>query len=689
MLIDVAALFSALTHSVLVFLLLAVKRRQFARTMLIILGTGMIIWSLLHTSVVQPIGTFLLPSQLSAKSWLGLNYLFADGIKYVVVSLFLAACVTNQFNSLRGLLRCRSTYLFTLMPASLMLLATTAHGGATLVAILVALQTLIVLELIYRQAVGLRWAYKPLLMYLGVGSVIDFIGYVSSLLHPELTAYFLIIRTLMQGLMLPLLVLTIRRMSHWDIKIFVSREIVLHSTLLFFAGLYMLAVGVLAYFVRLLPDSMSQNLGWFSVVSSLLVLVVVLLSKSYRNQIDVFITKHFFANQFDYRVEWVKLSSALAQFNPQQHRVHAYALEKFLLALGKHRASLYRINANRQLVHLAGAQLTSSDQQSVQPLVNYALDNEWIVDTVELKNRPKDYPNVHIDPVFLAQFPYQLLVPFDLAERGQAIMMVDMEHTGKRVLNFELRDYIVALRIQLQSFILQHEQAEELAQSAQFAAFSRMSAYVIHDLKNVMAQIDLILQNAQAHKHNPEFIDDAFDTLTHTQQRMNKMLSLLSNKTRHSSAADMVRFDLGELLNSLIDSRCKRRSPLPQIEVLQPISPVMDKERLGNVLFHLIDNAQHAAYPDGSVKIIVDGLEPERFCVKIIDTGCGMTSEFIATQLFSPFVTTKGNAGMGIGAYDAKTFIEGLGGTLLVDSEVGQGTEFCIMLPIEAGIPPA
>jgi maltose-binding protein MalE len=103
------------------------------------------------------------------------------------------------------------------------------------------------------------------------------------------------------------------------------------------------------------------------------------------------------------------------------------------------------------------------------------------------------------------------------------------DNTSKRF-NGELRDYLNAVSAQVSNFLFHHEAAEELAENAQFAAFARMSAFVLHDLKNVLAQINLILGNAELHKDNPEFIDDTFETLDHTKARMENMLHQLSDK---------------------------------------------------------------------------------------------------------------------------------------------------------------
>jgi signal transduction histidine kinase len=66
----------------------------------------------------------------------------------------------------------------------------------------------------------------------------------------------------------------------------------------------------------------------------------------------------------------------------------------------------------------------------------------------------------------------------------------------------------------------------------------------------------------------------------------------------------------------------------------------------------------------------------------IEDSGTGMDKQFIEERLFKPFDTTKGNAGMGIGAYDAKTYIESIGGKLTVLSEPGRGSCFTLYFPL-------
>jgi signal transduction histidine kinase len=68
--------------------------------------------------------------------------------------------------------------------------------------------------------------------------------------------------------------------------------------------------------------------------------------------------------------------------------------------------------------------------------------------------------------------------------------------------------------------------------------------------------------------------------------------------------------------------------------------------------------------------------------ISIVDDGCGMAADFIRNRLFRPFDSTKGSKGMGIGAYQARTFVAESGGVMNVESQTDHGTQVLIRLPI-------
>jgi signal transduction histidine kinase len=71
--------------------------------------------------------------------------------------------------------------------------------------------------------------------------------------------------------------------------------------------------------------------------------------------------------------------------------------------------------------------------------------------------------------------------------------------------------------------------------------------------------------------------------------------------------------------------------------------------------------------------------------IAVCDTGKGMEPDFLRDRLFRPFDTTKGAAGMGIGAHQAREYVRSLGGHVDVQSSPGQGTRFAITLPALMG----
>ena len=94
-----------------------------------------------------------------------------------------------------------------------------------------------------------------------------------------------------------------------------------------------------------------------------------------------------------------------------------------------------------------------------------------------------------------------------------------------------------------------------------------------------------------------------------------------------------------------------------------------------------MQNAQEATDDNGLVRLEISKDE-QKAIIKVIDNGSGMDNKFIAERLFKPFDTTKGNAGMGIGVYEARDYILKHSGSCDVESKPGEGTTFTITLPL-------
>jgi putative PEP-CTERM system histidine kinase len=218
----------------------------------------------------------------------------------------------------------------------------------------------------------------------------------------------------------------------------------------------------------------------------------------------------------------------------------------------------------------------------------------------------------------------------------------------------------------------------------QFEAFNRLSAFVVHDLKNLIAQLELVVKNAEKHRHNPEFMDDAVKTIGNAVNKMGKLLAQLRSG----------RFERGETQEFYIEEAVAQAvnqlyhyNPKPKLTIKSNYMKIVaDKDRFTAVMIHLIKNSQEATQnSDGRIDVEVD-LQNNEAVITIKDNGIGMDDDFVTNKLFRPFETTKGNAGMGIGVYETREFIKSLKGRVSVKSQPYEGTTFTIKIPLDSTV---
>ncbi|UTP73717.1 PEP-CTERM system histidine kinase PrsK [Alteromonas sp. LMIT006] len=630
------------------------------------------LWALQHITWIVPQSTLQ-------------QYLLFDSLKQLGWILLLSAALHNQADNVRQVFAQRSTVLAIIAPV-FCIVSSIANPSLTewifLALTVSALTILLQLELLFRQAGEQRWAFKPLVIFLGMVNVLEFVTYANASMVNYLGVHFIAAKGYVYTLFLPFMFLAMRRMEHWGIKIFVSREIVLHSTLLLVAGAYLFLMAVVGYIIKYQGGTWGTSVQIVIAIVALFLLGVLLASANLRQRIKVFITKNFFANQFDYRERWIALTNILEVGEKELNEVYDTALHGCLKSIEYDRGVLCKFK-NNELLPVASSEdihLRSMDWYALNAVAVYCQDKPWIVDLNELIVHPENYPNIALTPVQAKQSSLQFIMPIYHESTLWGVVAMYQVESVFRTLNWELRDYLNAILAQVSNFILHHEASHMVAENAQFAAFSRMSAFVVHDLKNVLAQVDLILANATQHKHNPEFIEDTFVTLEHTQARMQKMLKQLTEKHTQAQTSAQV-CELSSILKTVIHQLCATLQPTPTLSITTDLLANCDCDKLQNVLYHIVSNAQQATPDEGAITIEVRTVDPKHILLTVTDTGCGMSEEFIKHRLFKPFDTTKGNAGMGIGAYDAKHFIEDIGGRVDVMSEEGKGTVFSLYIP--------
>jgi len=201
----------------------------------------------------------------------------------------------------------------------------------------------------------------------------------------------------------------------------------------------------------------------------------------------------------------------------------------------------------------------------------------------------------------------------------------------------------------------------------------------VHDLKNLAAQLSLLLKNAERHRHNPRFQQDMLGTVRHVEERMNKLLAQLSTGSRGEE--NLRPIQLAKLVERVVAAKKAERADIAVHAGDAAVATIGYEQRFERVLGHLVQNAIDATQPSGEVRISV-GAEGENAVVEVSDSGCGMSEAFVRERLFRPFQTTKGN-GMGIGAFEVAQYAKDMGGRIEVHSRPGAGTRFKLMFPLE------
>jgi putative PEP-CTERM system histidine kinase len=488
------------------------------------------------------------------------------------------------------------------------------------------------------------------------------------------------VRGFANAIVVPFIAVAARRNREWPVDMFVSRQVAYFSITLFGAGVYLVLMAIGGYYVKEFGGDWGTALATILVFGAAILLVSVLLSDRLRRKAKVFLSKHFFRNRYDYRDEWRKLTYAL--YHPDDSKSLGERSVEAVARIVNSRAGflLLRDEDNRaEFVPHAWWHREEPSGLSLSyehSLSRFLREKEWVVDTRQYMNDPKFYNGLEL-PEWLARRDIQRLV-VPLLQESELVGVLVMEQQQPINLTYEDTDLLKIVGRQIAGLLDLQLKSTKLAEGRQFQAYSRLAAFLMHDLKNVAAQQTLVVKNAAVHKNNPAFIEDAFETIEHSVQRMNRLIQQLSERSRKEQRKKV---DLAEVLRSAVE-RTHDRKPIPCSSVeLAGLRLLADRDRLFAVFYHVLRNAQDACSQDGEITVTLESVNGLAL-VRITDNGTGMSEQFIREQLFKPFESTKGADGIGIGAYQAREYVRELRGDIQYQSTPGAGTSVTISLPL-------
>jgi putative PEP-CTERM system histidine kinase len=482
-------------------------------------------------------------------------------------------------------------------------------------------------------------------------------------------------RAIAAAFAVPLLVLAMARNREWRVDIHVSRQVVLHTATLLASGCFLLAVAVVGMLLRGVGGDWGLVLQLAMLFGSVVVLVTVLSSGSYRQRLKFLISRNFFTNRYDYRVEWLKfieLISDQRQADELQVRI-IRALAEFVDSpagmLWSGSGTEYRPTAG-WLARTEHAAAVASDD----PFLAGFRDGGWI----------QEYPN---DPSHqgwsFASARAWLAVPLSHRREIVGFVVLDRPH-HKGALDWEAFDLLRAAGRQAASYVAEERSTKSLRDAELLTEYSKRFAFVVHDIKNLASQLGLVVSNAHRYIDNPEFQRDMLQTVEDAVSRMNKLLSQLKAEDRSAPRLTdplaMVATVAGEFsvaMEADSESACCNVAIAP--------------DTLRSALAQLVQNAIDAS-PAGHPVVLRTRRRGRQFLIDVVDRGVGMDEAFVRNELFRPFRSTK-SGGYGIGAYQTRELIRMASGELEVVSRPGTGTTMRITLPLaesgEAAMPSA
>ncbi|MEO8545624.1 MAG: XrtA/PEP-CTERM system histidine kinase PrsK [Burkholderiaceae bacterium] len=537
----------------------------------------------------------------------------------------------------------------------------------------------VLLEQLFRNVVmDSRWNIKPLCLGLAGLFAFDVYLYSQAVLFNAIDADAFSMRGVVHALVVPLLLLSTSRHKEWLSKIQISRKAAFHSATLMIAGAYLVFVSGVGYYVRYFGGDWGRALQLGLIFVALVVLMVLAMSASMRARLRVFMGKHFFRYRYDYREEWLRFTQTLsAQNSPQQMGQQvARGLADLLDSPG---GALWLKTRNdtmfRQSARWNMAQSPAPEPQD-SSLAEFLRGSGWVVNLEEYRSYPRRYGTLVL-PVWLQELPQAwLVVPLHVGE-GLIGFVVLASARAPMDVNWEVNDLLKTAGRQAASFLALMQATEALLEVRKFDAFNRMSAFVVHDLKNVVTQLSLMMKNAERLKDNPEFREDMLITVDNALDRMRQLMLQLREGATPTGTAFGV--ELEAIAHRLAAVALERGRTL-ELDLTVAVVTRGHEERLERVIGHMVQNAFDATAASGRVWLKLDRSGGQAL-VEVGDTGQGMSEEFVRERLFKPFQTTK-QAGMGIGAYESFQYVQELGGKITVDSKIGQGTVITVLLPL-------
>ncbi|GMV46044.1 MAG: hypothetical protein AMXMBFR66_14420 [Pseudomonadota bacterium] len=636
-------------------------------------------------------GALALADLWTDKRWPWHLAVACDQLRYAAWIVFAARLLPLPWSSPRSPLR---RGLLTALPLLLgaagigadLALGFGADSAAAAMRVLVASQLgwavlgLFLVEQLFRtHDEGSRWSIKPLCLGLACLFVYDVYLFSQALMFGAFDIDTLGARGLVHAAAVPFLVVATRRRSGWLTRVKVSNAAAFYSASLLLVGAYLLLVAAAGYYVRYFGGSWGGALQIALLAVAVAALAALVLSGSLRARLRVFLGKHLLRYRYDYRVEWLRFTAMLSSTMAPEEIAGVVVRGLADMVESPAGALWFKAGEGDRLVSMAVWNMPRSSESEAadSPLCRFMRERDWIVDLDAVRSGHGPRDEAEAVPAWLHELGGAwLVVPLRVSDEVDGFVVLAQARTPL-ALNWEMRDLLKTAARQAAGVLAQMRATEALLEARKFDAFNRMSAFVVHDLKNIVTQLSLMLKNAERHRDNPEFQQDMLATVENSLEKMRQMMLQLREGERPSGVVSGV--DLVQVLRRIKVAAGARGRNI-DVDIVDQVATRGHEQRLERVIGHVVQNALDATPHSGRVWLRLSQSGGSAV-LAVGDTGTGMSRDFIDRKLFRPFNSTK-SSGMGIGSYESFQYVKELGGSIDVTSEPGRGTLVTMSLPM-------
>jgi hypothetical protein len=442
-----------------------------------------------------------------------------------------------------------------------------------------------------------------------------------------------------------------------------SQETIAATGNLMLLGIYLILIALIVKLFMIFGINYKTFLGFLGAFFMSFLFLALFFSPIIKIRFQKYLGRNLLSKKFDFRQEVIKIMEEIGSIRNRDEllqKVRQIVLDRFMM--------------EKLIISFKEGNSFVSYKIEKEKIEKESLNfDDDFLDWIWRKGNIIENNKI---PQEIKIFDMDYIIPVVITQQLTAILFLD---NGGRILTQEEKDIFLIMGEQIGLTFLNLKLRQEIAEAEKLSVFSRTSSFIVHDLKNMVTSLSLLLRNAQRHIESFEFRQSLLKSLQYTVNQMQSLIHKLKMPVREKKLEkiniNQIIDEIYRNLNTKFDGKINFL-----LDLKEPSWIYGEKDEIKQVIYNLITNAIEAVKRNGEIKVKTHTENGnEDIILEIEDSGVGIAKENI-DKIFEPFYSSK-KAGLGIGLYQVKKIIEGYGGEIKAESRINEGTKFKIRFP--------